>query len=101
MSLFQLMLLKRIVIQYYVDTPQVENPVKILYDHERSFMVLSRSWQIFILPKSWQDLAKIVKRSCQDLTKNMQLLALSYRILSKILHDLAKDLAKIILKILP
>ena len=64
LSLFQLMLLKRIVIQYYVDTPQVENPVKILYDHERSFMVLSRSWQILILPRLLKDLVKILPRTC-------------------------------------
>ena len=38
-----------------------------------------------ILPRLLKDLAKIVERSCQDLTKNMQLLAWSYRILSKIL----------------
>ena len=51
-----------------------------------------------ILPRLLKDLAKIVERSCQDLTKNMQLLAWSYRILSKILHDLTKDLAKIMLR---
>ena len=33
--------------------PQVENLVKIFYDHERSWMILSRSL-------SWKDLAKIL-----------------------------------------
>lgn len=38
---------------------QVENLVKIFYDHERSWMILSRSL-------SWKDLAKILASSYQD-----------------------------------
>ena len=38
---------------------QVENLVKIFHDHERSWMILSRSL-------SWKDLAKILASSYQD-----------------------------------
>ena len=48
--------------------------IEILYDHERSWMVLSRYWQVptKILLRSWkschlQDLDKIQTRSLQDL----------------------------------
>ena len=40
-------------------TAQVENLVKIFHDHERSWMILSRSL-------SWKDLAKILASSYQD-----------------------------------
>jgi len=74
-------------------------------------MILQKFWS-----DHYQDLDKIIKGSCQDLSKilkisfqyHWKILSRSYqdpaascRILSKILHDLTKGLAKIISKILP
>ena len=47
------------ILEHCIVVSQVENLVKIFHDHERSWMILSRSL-------SWKDLAKILASSYQD-----------------------------------
>ena len=74
-------------------------------------MILQKFWSDHnqdldkIIKRSSQDLSKILKISFQDhwkiLSRSWQDPAASCRILSKILHDLTKGLAKILSNILP